>query len=105
MVGEYTMSPALYARFQQEIEEAQLEMASDILVIERAVKTEFEIQCILEADRIAKRGIEAPESVARPGVLEADIAGKIERVCRRAGSQDFPHHTMVSLGRDKIEQR
>ncbi len=38
MVGEYAMSPALYARFQQKIEEAQIELASDIFVIERAVK-------------------------------------------------------------------
>ncbi len=61
------MSPSLYARFQNE-------------------------KCMREAAKIAKKGIEAAAEFARPGVLEAEIVGEIERVCRIAGSQFFPHH-------------
>jgi len=46
-VGEYTMSPLLYARLQNAVSPAQVEVASDILENERAVKSEYEIQYVL----------------------------------------------------------
>lgn len=101
VVGEYSMSPSLYARLQNEVKPAQIEVASDILENERAVKSEYEIQCMREAARIAKKGIEAAAKFARPGVLEAEIIAEIECVCRIAGSQFFPHYTMVTSGKDK----
>jgi Xaa-Pro aminopeptidase len=100
VVGEYSMSPSLYARFQNEIGQSQIEIASDILEEERTVKSEYEIQCMKKAAQIAKKGIEAATKFARPGVLESEIVGEIERVCRIAGSQGFPHHTMVTSGKD-----
>ena len=100
VVGEYSMSPSLYARLRREIGKSQVEVASDILESERAVKSEYEIQCIKEASKIAKKGIEAAAKFARAGVLEAEIVGEIERVCRKAGSQGFPHHTMVTSGKN-----
>ena len=98
VAGEYSMSPSLYARMRHEI--GQIEAASDILESERAVKSEYEIQCIKETSKIAKKGIEAAAKFARVGVSEAEIVGEIERACRRAGSQGFPHHTMVTSGKD-----
>ncbi|UCE16556.1 MAG: aminopeptidase P family protein [Candidatus Bathyarchaeota archaeon] len=100
VVGEYSMSPSLYARMRREIGQSQIEVASDIFESERAVKSEYEIQCIREASKIAKEGIEAAAKFARAGVSEAEIVGEIERVCRIAGSQGFPHHTMVTSGKD-----
>jgi len=47
VVGEYTMSPLLYARLQNAVSPAQVEVASDILENERAVKSEYEIQYVL----------------------------------------------------------
>ncbi len=101
VVGEYSMSPSLYARFQNEMGSAQIEIASDILENERAIKSEYEIQCIREASKIAREGIEAAARFACPGVLEAEIIAEIERVCRIAGSQFFPHYTMVTSGKDR----
>jgi Xaa-Pro aminopeptidase len=98
VAGEYSMSPSLYARMRREI--GQIEAASDILESERAVKSEYEIQCIKKTSKIAKKGIEAATKFARAGVSEAEIVGEIERVCRKAGSQGFPHHTMVTSGKD-----
>ena len=101
IVGEYSMNPLLYARFHDEIEADQIELASDIIENERAVKSKYEIGCMREAARIAGKGIEAAVKFARPGVLEAEIIGEIERVCRIEGSQFFPHYTMVISGMDQ----
>ncbi len=100
IAGEYSMSPSLYARFQEEIGPDRIEVASDIIEVERTIKSEYEIGCMREAARIAKKGIEAAVKFARPGVLEAEIIGEIERVCRIEGSQFFPHYTMVISGMD-----
>ncbi|GAF79930.1 unnamed protein product, partial [marine sediment metagenome] len=100
IVGEYSMSPALYACFQKEEAFSQVEPASDIIENERIVKSDWELQCIREASRIAKKGIEAAARFARPGILDLEITAEIERVCRIAGSEFFPHYTMVSSGPD-----
>jgi len=94
------MSPALYACFQKEEAFSQVEPASDIIENERIVKSDWELQCIREASRIAKEGIEAAARFARPGILDLEITAEIERVCRLAGSEFFPHYTMVSSGLD-----
>lgn len=99
IVGEYSMSPSLYARFREELRFAHFELASDILEEERAIKSEYEVECIREAAKIAYKGIEAAAKFAQPGVLEAGIKGEIERVCRIEGSQSFPHYTMVLSGK------
>ncbi len=100
VVGEYTMSPAFYHRLREEVD-APIEVASDILEMERAVKSRYEIDCIKQACAIAHKGMQAAAKFARPGVLEAEIVGEIERVCRAAGSEFFPHHTMVTSGHDQ----
>jgi len=100
IVGEYSMSPALYACFQKEEAFSQVEPASDIIENERIVKSDWELQCIREASRIAKKGIEAAARFARPGILDLEITAEIERVCRLAGSEFFPHYTIVSSGPD-----
>jgi len=94
------MSPALYACFQKETAFSQVEPASDIIENERIVKSDWELQCIREASRIAKKGIEAAARFARPGILDLEITAEIEKVCRIAGSEFFPHYTMVSSGSD-----
>ena len=100
IVGEYSMSPALYACFQKEEAFSQVEPASDIIENERIVKSDWELQCIREASRIAKEGIEAAARFARPGILDLEITTEIERACRLAGSEFFPHYTFVSSGLD-----
>ena len=57
IVGEYSMSPSLYACFQKEEAFSQVEPASDIIESERIVKSDWELQCIREASRIAKKEI------------------------------------------------
>ena len=100
IVGEYSMSPSLYACFQKEAAFSQVEPASDIIENERIVKSDWELQCIREASRIAKEGIEAAARFAQPGILDLEITAEIERVCRLAGSEFFPHYTIVSSGPD-----
>ena len=100
IVGEYSMSPALYAHFQKELGPSYVEPASDIVESERIVKSDWELQYIREASGIAKRGIEAVVKFAQPGILDLEITAEIERVCRIAGSEFFPHYTMVNSGLD-----
>jgi len=97
IVGEYSMGPALYAHFQEELE---IEPVSDIIENERIVKSDWELQCIRQASSIAKKGIEAAVKFAKPGRLDMEITSEVERVCRLAGSEFFPHYTMVNSGLD-----
>ena len=101
IVGDYSMSPALYTSFQEETSFYQVEPASDIIENERIIKSEWELQSIREASRIAKKGIEAAARLARPGVQDLEIAAEVERTCRIEGSEFFPHYTMVSSGPDE----
>jgi Xaa-Pro aminopeptidase len=79
VVGEYSMSPALYSRLADETD-AHIEVASSLLEEERAVKSEYEIHCMKQAGAIAWQGVQAAAKFARPGVREAEIVGEIERV-------------------------
>jgi Xaa-Pro aminopeptidase len=99
VVGEYSMSPDLCFRISEETN-AHIELASDLLEEERAIKSEYEIDCMKQAGAIAWEGVQAAAKFARPGVREAEIVGEIERVCRTAGSEFFPHYTMVTSGKD-----
>lgn len=94
------MSPALYAGFQEEPTFSQVEPASDVIENERMTKSDWELQCIREASRIAAEGIEAAARFARPGTMDLEITAEVERACRLAGSEFFPHYTMVSSGPD-----
>jgi len=100
IVGEYSMSPALYTHFQEELGPSCVEPASDIVESERIVKSNWELQCIRQASSIAKKGIEAVVKFAKSGMLDMEITSEIERVCRLAGSEFFPHYTMVKSGPD-----
>lgn len=101
IVGEYSMSPTLYDHFKDELGPSLVELASNIIEDERIVKSDWELQCIRKASRIAKKGIEAAMRFAEPGMLELEVTAEIERVCRIAGSEFFPHYTMVNSGTDE----
>jgi Xaa-Pro aminopeptidase len=79
-----------------------LTLASDIVEVERSVKSRFELDCLKEAAAIAAKGFRAAAGFMRPGVTESDIKGEMERVCREDGSQAFPHYTMVVSGKDDV---
>jgi Xaa-Pro aminopeptidase len=101
IAGEYSMSPALFSRLQEEAGPTRLESASDLLERERSIKSDFEIACMREAAAIAEKGFEAAAGCMRPGLTEAAVKGEMERACREHGSQAFPHYTMVVSGADE----
>jgi Xaa-Pro aminopeptidase len=100
-VGEYSIPPQLLARLRRTLRNSKVMLVSDILEDERAVKSEHEISCIKEALEIAKKGIDAGAAYAKPGLSERMVTGEIERQCRLAGSEGFPHNTMVTSGTDE----
>jgi Xaa-Pro aminopeptidase len=101
VAGEYSVSPLFFQRMLEELKPVEVGIASSILEAERAVKSQFEIDCMKETARIAKKGFEAAAAFIRPGVTESDVVSEIERVCREHGSQSFPHYTMVISGKDE----
>lgn len=101
VAGEYSVSPRFFMRLIDKLEPARIQIASEILEAERAVKSEFELRCLKQAAAVAAKGFEAAASFIQPGITESDLVGEVERVCRRHGSQSFPHYTMVVSGRDR----
>ena len=101
LVGEYSVPPQLLGRFRRMLRDSKVMLVSDVLEDERAVKSEYEISCIKKALDIAKKGIDAGVAYAKPGLSERMVTGEIERQCRLAGSEGFPHNTMVSSGTDE----
>ena len=75
--------------------------ASEILESERSVKSEYEVEQVRKASAIAEIGFEAALDCVRPGLTEAAVVAEIERACRLGGSEGFPHHTMVTSGKDQ----
>jgi Xaa-Pro aminopeptidase len=98
IVGEYSICPGLMDRLRSEFGGGKLRIASHMLERARAVKSPYEIQCITEAVAIAEEGFEALREQARPGVSEATLVSEVEKACREAGSEAFPHNTMVTSG-------
>jgi Xaa-Pro aminopeptidase len=101
LVGEYSVPPQLLGRVRRTLRDSKVVLASDILEDERAVKSDYEISCIRKALDIAKKGIDAGAAYAEPGLSERAITGEIERQCRLAGSEGFPHNTMVTGGTEE----
>jgi len=99
MVGEYSMSPALYNKMLAEVD-AEFTLVSDIVELLRAVKSPYEIDCMRQAGTIAYEGIKTAQQIAKPGISEAELKAEIEAVCRRHGAEAFPHYTMVTAGLD-----
>jgi Xaa-Pro aminopeptidase len=101
IAGEYSVSPLFFQRMLEELKPVTVEIVSAILETERAVKSEYEIDCMKKTAWIAKKGFEAAAAFIRPGVTESEVVSEIERVCREHGSQSFPHYTMVISGKDE----
>lgn len=100
IAGEYSIDPKLMDRLRSEFGSSKPKMASRMLERARAVKSPYEAECIAEAVVIAEEGFEALREHARPGVSEATLVGEVEKACREAGSEAFPHNTMVTSGTD-----
>lgn len=101
VVGEYSVNPSLLARFRTRFGSANVSYCSEILEDLRSVKSDYEVACMKMACAIAKKGFEAAAGFARPGVLDSEVVSEMERSCRAAGSESFPHHTMFSSGHDR----
>ncbi|UCE91023.1 MAG: aminopeptidase P family protein [Methanobacteriota archaeon] len=100
IAGEYSVDPKLVDGLRLELRGNKLAFASKILERARSVKSPYEIGCISDAVAIAEKGFEALREHARAGVSERTLVAEMEKACREAGSEAFPHHTMVTFGSD-----
>ena len=101
LVGRPSTPPGFVESMKRRLRPCQFVDGSHILEAERAVKTDYEIGSIRKASGIAKIGFEVALEHARPGVTEAAVVSEVEGACRLAGSEGFPHHTMVTSGKNE----
>jgi Xaa-Pro aminopeptidase len=64
----------------------------------RAVKEPEEIKLIAEAVRLADAAFAYAKSIIRPGVIEKEIAWKLEKFLREMGSEPIPFDIIVASG-------
>ncbi len=100
VAGDYSVDPKLMERLRSEFGSGSITAASRTLERARSVKSHYEVECITEAVRIAEKGFETLRERALAGVTEATLVGEVEKACREAGSEGFPHNTMVTSGPD-----
>lgn len=65
----------------------------------RAVKTEYEVENIVKAQRIAEKAFDEVLSVIKPGVSEKDIAAELVYKMSRLGSEKESFETIVVSGK------
>ncbi len=65
----------------------------------REIKTDFEIECITKAQRIAEKAFEETLNFIKPGVAEQEIAALLEYKCKIYGSSMPSFDTIVVSGK------
>ena len=78
---------AQYLMFQEIFSAAAVQDVSLEIRSQRAVKSDFEIQCIRNASLMADRVAEQVTALIQPGMPEIELAGLVEAYARKLGHQ------------------
>jgi Xaa-Pro aminopeptidase len=85
---ELDVMPAnLYLMFSQIFSNAQIVDVSNEIRLQRAVKSEFEIECVKKASALADQVAATVPDLLREGMTEVALAGKLEAHARSLGHQ------------------
>ncbi|MCP4023827.1 MAG: aminopeptidase P family protein [Desulfobacteraceae bacterium] len=76
-----------YFMFQQIFDGAQIKDISTTIRLQRAIKSEYEIEKIKEASRLADQVAATIPGILEVGITEIELAGRIESHARRLGHQ------------------
>lgn len=76
------------------------DQVSDAMAKQRAVKSQEEIDCIREAQRIADKGFTHILNFIESGKTEIQVAVELDEFCRRNGSQGPSFATIIASGRN-----
>ena len=79
----------LYRRFQSLWPHTGFEDASPAIMAVRAIKSEFEIGCMIGAGELARRVYAEIPAMLRSGLSELELAGMITRTACAGGHQDY----------------
>ena len=85
-----------YAEVVRRLPNATFEDATDVVGFARYIKGEEEIECLRRATAIAEEGIEEMIRVARPGVDEAVLYGRVTARLMELGSEHY-HWALVTI--------
>jgi Xaa-Pro aminopeptidase len=77
----------------------QWKPASDLIMRQRMIKDSEELSIIRAAVQMGAAVYEEARTVIRSGVLESDVAGKLEYAARRAGAEGMSFETIVAAGK------
>jgi len=80
---------ASFAELTRRLPNATFEDATDVVGIVRSVKSEEEIACLRRAAAIAEAGIEEMIALAKPGVDEAVLYGRVTGRLMELGSEHY----------------
>jgi Xaa-Pro aminopeptidase len=95
---EQTLSYASYERLQKELG-ISFSPAQSIFSALRASKTEEEIQCMIEAQRIAEKALDTVLGMIKPGMKERDIAAELNYQMMKNGAEGISFDTIAITGR------
>ena len=76
----------------------ELKAATDLLEELRAVKDEEELECMIAAQRIAERALDAILQEIRPGVSEREIAARLHYLMLHFGAENMSFDPIVVSG-------
>jgi len=95
---DFHLPAFLVERFKLANPQAIMRDASDILMEQRTVKSEDEVENIAKAQRAAIAGMERAREVLRPGVAEFEVSAEIEYTIKRAGAESLSFSSFVNSG-------
>ena len=96
-VEERYLSLADYRRYESDLH-AQLVPAGDLLLELRAAKDDYEIDCLIQAQRISERAFHAILPFLKPGVTEREVAAKLTYDMLRFGASKNSFDPIVVSG-------
>ena len=94
----YFVGFAVYDTLRKNFNEGKFVSASELIYMQRAIKSPEEIEKIRKASRAVCAGLAAAIKVVKPGVREIDIAAEAEYAAMKAGSQGTPFRTQIVSG-------
>lgn len=72
----------------------------DDLYNARSIKSEFEIECITKAQRIAESALNEVLNIIKPGVTEKQVALELEYLMQKKGSEGISFETIAVSGKN-----
>jgi Xaa-Pro aminopeptidase len=102
MVGQNTIPHSIYAQLTAELKGAEIIDITDAFEELRYVKSEWEIEMMQKAYRIADKAFDKLMENVKDGVREYEAAAEAEHVARLMGAEGYGYRTIIGTGERAI---